>query len=52
MEKVGLDYLSLDRETSSLSGERLKESVWPVNRFDLSGVLYVLDEPSWSSPGR
>ena len=31
MEKVGLDYLSLDRETSSLSGERLKESVWPVN---------------------
>ncbi|MCH4890016.1 excinuclease ABC subunit A [Acidaminobacter sp. JC074] len=45
--KIGLGYLSLDRQTSTLSGgeaQRLKLS----NIIDsgLTGVLYVLDEPT------
>ena len=31
MKNVGLDYLSLDRETSSLSGEKLKELDYQLN---------------------
>lgn len=47
LEKVGLDYLSLTRSAASLSGGeaqriRLASQVGST----LSGVLYVLDEPS------
>lgn len=46
-EKLGIGYLELSRNTSSLSGgesQRLKL----LNGFEnqLSGILYVLDEPS------
>jgi excinuclease ABC subunit A len=47
MEKVGLDYLSFDRETSSLSGgESQRIRLAGQLGSNLSGVLYVLDEPS------
>ena len=47
MKKVGLDYLSLDRETSSLSGgEAQRIRLAGQLGSNLSGVLYVLDEPS------
>ena len=47
MGKVGLDYLSLDRETSSLSGgESQRIRLAGQLGSNLSGVLYVLDEPS------
>ena len=44
---VGLDYLSLDRATETLSGgeaQRIRLAAQLVS--NLSGVLYVLDEPS------
>lgn len=47
MGRVGLDYLSLDRETSSLSGgESQRIRLAGQLGSNLSGVLYVLDEPS------
>ena len=47
MKKVGLDYLSLDRETSSLSGgEAQRIRLAAQLGSNLSGVLYILDEPS------
>ncbi len=47
MKKVGLDYLSMDRETSSLSGgEAQRIRLAGQLGSNLSGVLYVLDEPS------
>ena len=47
MKKVGLDYLTLDRETSSLSGgEAQRIRLASQLGSNLSGVLYVLDEPS------
>ena len=47
MKKVGLDYLSLDRETSSLSGgEAQRIRLAGQLGSNLSGVLYILDEPS------
>ena len=47
MNNVGLDYLSLDRETSSLSGgEAQRIRLAAQLGSNLSGVLYVLDEPS------
>jgi excinuclease ABC subunit A len=47
MKKVGLDYLSLNRETSSLSGgEAQRIRLAAQLGSNLSGVLYVLDEPS------
>ena len=47
MKRVGLDYLSLDRETSSLSGgEAQRIRLAAQLGSNLSGVLYVLDEPS------
>ena len=47
MGEVGLDYLSLDRETSSLSGgESQRIRLAGQLGSNLSGVLYVLDEPS------
>ena len=47
IEKIGLDYISLSRESSTLSGGdaqrlRLAKSIGS----DLTGVCYVLDEPS------
>ena len=47
MNEIGLDYLSLDRETSSLSGgEAQRIRLAAQLGSNLSGVLYVLDEPS------
>ena len=44
---VGLDYLSLARGTSTLSGARPSASAWRAQIGSAwSGVLYVLDEPS------
>ena len=47
MDRVGLDYLSLDRSTDSLSGgEAQRIRLAAQLGSNLSGVLYVLDEPS------
>ena len=44
---LGLDYLSLDRATSTLStGERQRMQLARAVRNRTTGVLYVLDEPS------
>ena len=44
---VGLDYLSLDRATSTLSGgEEQRVRLATQMSSGLSGVLYVLDEPT------
>ena len=47
LEEVGLDYLTLQRTASSLSGgeaQRIRMATQIGSR--LSGVMYVLDEPS------
>ena len=47
MKNVGLEYLSLNRETASLSGgESQRIRLAAQLGSNLSGVLYVLDEPS------
>ncbi|RMD84459.1 MAG: excinuclease ABC subunit UvrA, partial [Candidatus Dadabacteria bacterium] len=47
MNEVGLGYLSLDRPTSTLSGgESQRVRLATQIGVGLSGVLYVLDEPS------
>ncbi|MAE52524.1 MAG: excinuclease ABC subunit A [Opitutae bacterium] len=47
MSNVGLEYLSLNRETASLSGgESQRIRLAGQLGSNLSGVLYVLDEPS------
>ncbi|MEF8974639.1 MAG: excinuclease ABC subunit UvrA [Halapricum sp.] len=47
MEEVGLDYLTLDREASTLSGgESQRIRLATQIGSGLVGVLYVLDEPS------
>lgn len=47
LSKVGLDYLSLDRSAASLSGgEAQRIRLATQVGSTLSGVLYVLDEPS------
>jgi len=47
LRDVGLDYLSLERSTASLSGgEAQRISLATQIGSGLSGVLYVLDEPS------
>ena len=47
MKNVGLEYLSLNRETASLSGgESQRIRLAGQLGSNLSGVLYVLDEPS------
>jgi excinuclease ABC subunit A len=47
MQEVGLGYLSLDRDTSSLSGgEAQRIRLASQLGSNLAGVLYVLDEPS------
>jgi len=47
LKSVGLDYISLDRSTSTLSGgEEMRIRLATQIGSGLSGVLYVLDEPS------
>lgn len=47
LQKVGLDYLSLNRVSSSLSGgEAQRIRLASQVSTKLSGVIYVLDEPS------
>ena len=47
MDRVGLDYLSLDRPTATLSGgEAQRIRLAAQLGSNLSGALYVLDEPS------
>jgi excinuclease ABC subunit A len=47
LKSVGLDYISLDRATPTLSGgEELRIRLATQIGSGLSGVLYVLDEPS------
>ena len=47
MDRVGLDYLSLSRSTATLSGgEAQRIRLAAQLGSNLSGVLYVLDEPS------
>lgn len=44
---VGLGYLSLDRQTVTLSGGELQRlRLAAVLDCDLSGILYILDEPT------
>lgn len=45
--KVGLGYLSLDRQTVTLSGGELQRlRIAAILDSDLSGVIYILDEPT------
>ena len=47
LKNVGLDYISIDRSTSTLSGgEEMRIRLATQIGSGLSGVLYVLDEPS------
>src|SRR4029077_9609560 len=47
LDQVGLDYLTLDRLTSTLSGgEAPRIQLATSLRSQLVGALYVLDEPS------
>ncbi len=47
LEKVGLDYLSLDRSSLTLSGgEAQRIRLATQLGSSLTGVLYILDEPS------
>ena len=47
LETLGLDYLTLSRETSSLSGGELQRvKLATQTSGDLSGILYIFDEPS------
>ncbi len=47
LERVGLEYLSLDRGASSLSaGEAQRVHLATQLGANLSGVLYILDEPT------
>ena len=47
MGQVGIEYLSLDRETATLSGgEAQRIRLASQLGTNLTGVLYVLDEPS------
>jgi excinuclease ABC subunit A len=47
MKQIGLSYLSLDRSISTLSGGEVQR-LRLANQIssDMSGILYVLDEPS------
>ena len=47
LDSVGLDYLTLDRKANTLSGgesQRIRLATQIGSR--LTGVMYVLDEPS------
>lgn len=47
LERVGLSYLTLDREASTLSGgEAQRARLATQLGMDLTGVTYVLDEPT------
>ena len=47
MEQIGLDYLTLDRSTRTLSGgEAQRIRLTSQLGSNLTGVLYVLDEPT------
>jgi len=47
LEEVGLSYISLDREASTLSGgEAQRARLATQLGMDLTGVTYVLDEPT------
>jgi excinuclease ABC subunit A len=47
LENVGLDYISVDRSASTLSGgEEMRIRLATQIGSGLSGVLYVLDEPT------
>lgn len=47
LRELGLDYLTLDRASSTLStGERQRMQLARAARNRTTGVLYVLDEPS------
>ena len=47
MGELGLDYLSLDRPTMTLSGGELQRVRLATQiGSTLAGVLYILDEPS------
>src|SRR6185369_9539051 len=47
LEKVGLDYLTLDRASDTLSGGELQRVRLATGLGSgLAGVLYILDEPS------
>ncbi|MGE9290106.1 MAG: excinuclease ABC subunit UvrA, partial [Puniceicoccales bacterium] len=47
MERIGLDYLTLDRSTRTLSGgEAQRIRLTSQLGSNLTGVLYVLDEPT------
>lgn len=47
LKDLGLDYLSLDRSSSTLStGERQRVQLARAVRNETTGVMYVLDEPS------
>ncbi len=47
LSQLGLDYLALDRASSTLStGERQRVQLARAVRSRTTGVLYVLDEPS------
>src|SRR5690625_7511666 len=51
LENVGLDYLSLDRAASTLSGgEAQRIRLAPQVGSGLTGALYVLDEPPRGLP--
>ena len=43
---VGLNYLTLSRESGTLSGEVTTNKISITNWVRINGVLYVLDEPS------
>jgi excinuclease ABC subunit A len=47
LENVGLDYISLDRKTSTLSGGEMQRIRLATQiGSNLVGVIYILDEPS------
>ena len=47
LKDLGLDYLSLDRSSGTLStGERQRVQLARAVRNETTGVMYVLDEPS------
>ena len=46
LESVGLDYLTLDRKANTLSGESQRIRLATQIGSRLTGVMYVLDEPS------
>lgn len=47
LNRIGLDYLNLDRESRTLSGGELKRVYLACTlESEITGVLYILDEPT------